>query len=193
MTALLNQAVRFRASSPEVSADHCNQSHSGKPDLAPNASLRSCKGASLPVPRNIPLFWILIVKFATWNYRCTHLGIRLKVKASDRLCLISCRKIIESSVSRIPSPSEGFFSHCQSLIALLYIHRCFFAHAISSNPIDPVKSQYAPSFLAGFRSACAIVKAVKLQFTMFSAQISRFWVLWTHAFSASVSTFDLAF
>jgi hypothetical protein len=72
------------------------------------------------------------------------------------------------------------------LLALLYIHRCFFAHAISSNPIDPVKSQYALSFLAGYRSACTIVNAVKQEFAMFSAQIARFWVLWTHAFSASV-------
>jgi len=69
---------------------------------------------------------------------------------------------------------------------LLYIHRCFFAHAIASNPLDPIKSQYAPSFLAGYRSACTIVNAVKQQFTLFPSQIARFWVLWTHAFSASV-------
>lgn len=70
--------------------------------------------------------------------------------------------------------------------ALLYIHRCFFAHAISSNPLDPIKSQYAPSFLAGYRSSCTILNAVKQQFTLFPAQIARFWVLWTHVFSASV-------
>ena len=73
-----------------------------------------------------------------------------------------------------------------SKLALLYIHRCFFAHAIASNPVDPIKSQYAPSFLAGYRSACTIVGSVKQQFTMFPHQIARFWVLWTHAFSASV-------
>ncbi|KAF8153104.1 fungal-specific transcription factor domain-containing protein [Crassisporium funariophilum] len=72
-------------------------------------------------------------------------------------------------------------------LTLLYIHRCFFAHAISSNPLDPIKSQYAPSFLAGYRSACTIVASVRQQFALFPAQIARFWVLWTHAFSASVS------
>ncbi|KIK07112.1 hypothetical protein K443DRAFT_2598 [Laccaria amethystina LaAM-08-1] len=71
-------------------------------------------------------------------------------------------------------------------LTLLYIHRCFFAHAISSNPLDPIKSQYAPSFLAGYRSACTIIGSVKQQFSMFPAQIARFWVLWTHAFSATV-------
>ncbi|KAH6891768.1 hypothetical protein BKA70DRAFT_1326074 [Coprinopsis sp. MPI-PUGE-AT-0042] len=62
-------------------------------------------------------------------------------------------------------------------LTLLYIH--------PTRP-DPLKSQYAPSFLAGYRSACAIIGAVKEQFTLFPAQIARFWVLWTHAFSASV-------
>lgn len=72
------------------------------------------------------------------------------------------------------------------LLALLYIHRCFFTHAIQSNPIDPIKSQYAPSFLAGYRSACDLLGAVRKQFTLFPAQIARFWVLWTHAFSSTV-------
>ncbi|KAJ3500770.1 hypothetical protein NLJ89_g9642 [Agrocybe chaxingu] len=77
-------------------------------------------------------------------------------------------------------------------LTLLYIHRCFFAHAISSNPLDPIKSPYAPSFLAGYRSACTILGSVKQQFTLFPAQIARFWVLWTHAFSASVMLASVA-
>ncbi|KAK0220929.1 hypothetical protein EDD85DRAFT_983666 [Armillaria nabsnona] len=71
-------------------------------------------------------------------------------------------------------------------LTLLYIHRCFFVHAINSNPHDPIKSQYAPSFLAGYRSACDLLTSVKEQFTRFPAQIARFWVLWTHAFSSTV-------
>lgn len=78
-------------------------------------------------------------------------------------------------------------------IALLYIHRCFFAHAISTHPNDPIKSAYAPSFLAGYRSACTILGSVRQQFTLFPRQIARFWVLWTHAFSAAVSCFSLFF
>ncbi|KAK7062843.1 deoxycytidyl transferase [Paramarasmius palmivorus] len=69
---------------------------------------------------------------------------------------------------------------------LLYIHRCFFTHAIRSNPVDPIKSQYAPSFLAGYRSACDLLASVRKQFTLFPEQIARFWVLWTHAFSATI-------
>ncbi|KAF5392776.1 hypothetical protein D9757_001017 [Collybiopsis confluens] len=81
-------------------------------------------------------------------------------------------------------------SHCMPVnyreLTLIYIHRCFFTHAIQSSPMDPIKSQYAPSFLAGYRSACDLLEAVRKQFNKFPAQIARFWVLWTHAFSSTV-------
>ncbi|KAI0761390.1 fungal-specific transcription factor domain-containing protein [Trametes elegans] len=71
-------------------------------------------------------------------------------------------------------------------LTLLYVHRCFFAQAILDNPGDPMRSQYAPSFLAGYRSACSLLSSIREQFTLFPVQIARFWVLWTHAFSACV-------
>ncbi|OJT03642.1 hypothetical protein TRAPUB_5670 [Trametes pubescens] len=71
-------------------------------------------------------------------------------------------------------------------LTLLYVHRCFFAQAILDNPTDPMRSQYAPSFLAGYRSACALLGSIREQFALFPVQIARFWVLWTHAFSACV-------
>ncbi|KIK97941.1 hypothetical protein PAXRUDRAFT_9870 [Paxillus rubicundulus Ve08.2h10] len=69
---------------------------------------------------------------------------------------------------------------------LLYIHRCFFAEAVSNSPTNPMNSPYAPSFLAGYRSACTLLGSLRTQFDIFPAQIARFWVLWTHAFSSSV-------
>ncbi|KAJ7077801.1 fungal-specific transcription factor domain-containing protein [Mycena crocata] len=71
-------------------------------------------------------------------------------------------------------------------LTLLYIHRCFFAHAISNHPSDPIKSPFAPSFLAGYRSACDLLGSLRLQFNTFPAEIARFWVLWTHAFSSAI-------
>ncbi|KAG9313765.1 hypothetical protein JVU11DRAFT_6124 [Chiua virens] len=47
---------------------------------------------------------------------------------------------------------------------LVYIHRCFFAEAVSNNPTDPMQSQFAPSFLAGYRSACEILGNLYIQF-----------------------------
>ncbi|OSX56730.1 hypothetical protein POSPLADRAFT_1083705, partial [Postia placenta MAD-698-R-SB12] len=71
-------------------------------------------------------------------------------------------------------------------LTLLYVHRCFFAQALSDHPTDPLKSQYAPSFLAGYRSACAFLGTIRDQFAIFPIQIARFWVLWTHGFSSAV-------
>ncbi|TRM66904.1 fungal-specific transcription factor domain-containing protein [Schizophyllum amplum] len=70
-------------------------------------------------------------------------------------------------------------------LTLQYIHRCFYAHALTSST-DPMKSEYAPSFTAGYLSAKTLISSVKQQFLLFPKQMSRFWILWTHAFSSSV-------
>ena len=74
-----------------------------------------------------------------------------------------------------------------SVTALLYVHRTFFAQALSDHPTDPLRSPYSPSFLAGYRSACILLSSLREQFALFPVQIARFWVLWTHAFSSAVS------
>ncbi|KAH9834766.1 fungal-specific transcription factor domain-containing protein [Rhodofomes roseus] len=71
-------------------------------------------------------------------------------------------------------------------LTMLYVHRCFFAQALSDHPTDPLRSPYSPSFLAGYRSACILLSSLREQFNLFPIQIARFWVLWTHAFSATV-------
>ncbi|KAG2159283.1 fungal-specific transcription factor domain-containing protein [Suillus bovinus] len=81
---------------------------------------------------------------------------------------------------------KHYMPHNYRHLTLLYIHRCFFAEAVSSNPTDPMSSPFAPSFLAGYRSACELISGLRKQFDLFPAQIARFWVLWTHAFSSSV-------
>ena len=55
-----------------------------------------------------------------------------------------------------------------------------------------MRSEYAPSFLAGYRSACGLIQTVREQFGMFPVQIARFWVLWTHAFSSAVRVLSLS-
>ncbi|KAF4612588.1 hypothetical protein D9613_012706 [Agrocybe pediades] len=69
---------------------------------------------------------------------------------------------------------------------LLYIHRSFFAQSIIEHPINPLKSTYAPSFLAAYRASSTILKSVKEQFHVWPTSCSRFWVMWTFAFSAAV-------
>ena len=43
--------------------------------------------------------------------------------------------------------------------SMLYIHRSFFAQALLDHPENPLKSVYATSFLAAYRSASAIIRA----------------------------------
>ncbi|KAG5635135.1 hypothetical protein H0H81_012334 [Sphagnurus paluster] len=69
---------------------------------------------------------------------------------------------------------------------LMYIHRSFFAQAIIENPVNPLKSPYAHSFLAAYRASSTILKSVKEQFTMWPSSCARFWTMWTFAFSAAV-------
>ncbi|ESK94884.1 hypothetical protein Moror_14051 [Moniliophthora roreri MCA 2997] len=69
---------------------------------------------------------------------------------------------------------------------LIYIHRSFFAQAIIEQPVNPLKSTYAPSFLAAYRASGTILKSVREQFSRFPNTAARFWTMWTFAFSAAV-------
>ena len=74
-------------------------------------------------------------------------------------------------------------------IVLMYIHRSFFAQAIIEHPVNPLKSTYAPSFLAAYRASSTILKSIREQFNMWPNSCSRFWTMWTSAFSAAVCIF----
>ncbi|KAI0032055.1 fungal-specific transcription factor domain-containing protein, partial [Vararia minispora EC-137] len=69
---------------------------------------------------------------------------------------------------------------------LLYIHRAFFAQGLCDFPGDPLKSPYAPSIMAGYRSACEILSYLRRAFEAYPVQVARYWILWTHSFSGAV-------
>ncbi|KAJ7312995.1 fungal-specific transcription factor domain-containing protein, partial [Mycena albidolilacea] len=62
----------------------------------------------------------------------------------------------------------------------------FFAQAIIEQPVNPLKSTYAPSFLAAYRASATILKSVREQFAVMPNACARFWTMWTFAFSAAV-------
>ncbi|CDO70135.1 hypothetical protein BN946_scf184783.g19 [Trametes cinnabarina] len=76
-------------------------------------------------------------------------------------------------------------AHSREVI-LLFLHRSFFAQAIIDCPRNPLRSAYAHSFLAAYRSSCTILKVIKEQFSLFPSMCARFWVIWTFAFSSAV-------
>ncbi|EKM81408.1 hypothetical protein AGABI1DRAFT_125799 [Agaricus bisporus var. burnettii JB137-S8] len=69
---------------------------------------------------------------------------------------------------------------------LMYMHRSFFAQAMIEQPLNPLKSAYAPSFTAAYRAALTILKSIDEQFNLFPNSCSRFWTMWTFAFTAAV-------
>ncbi|KAH9951097.1 fungal-specific transcription factor domain-containing protein [Amylocystis lapponica] len=83
------------------------------------------------------------------------------------------------------SMARFVISHSREVI-LLYIHRSFFAQAIIDSPSNPLRSAYAPSFLAAYRASCTILKVIRDQFAVYPALCARFWSIWTFAFSATV-------
>ncbi|KAG8221159.1 hypothetical protein J3R82DRAFT_2710 [Butyriboletus roseoflavus] len=76
-------------------------------------------------------------------------------------------------------------AHAREVI-LLYIHRSFFAQAIIENPVNPLKSQYAPSFLATYRASSTILRTIGAQYATHPHLCERFWSTWTYAFSAAI-------
>ncbi|KAG6827191.1 hypothetical protein H0H92_012838 [Tricholoma furcatifolium] len=61
-----------------------------------------------------------------------------------------------------------------------------FLHSIIEHPENPLKSAYAPSFLAAYRAASTILRSVREQFNTYPISCARFWTMWTFAFSAAV-------
>ncbi|KIP07741.1 hypothetical protein PHLGIDRAFT_127425 [Phlebiopsis gigantea 11061_1 CR5-6] len=137
---------------------------------------------------------------ATWGRECVSAVVEVTLLSRApkySLILELDRKIRDfplPAYTRGPAPKGASLAEIMShfmpanylYFTLLYVHRCFFAQALQDHPKDPLRSQYAPSFLAGFRSACSLIATIREQFNINPVQIARFWVLWTHAFSASV-------
>ncbi|KAG6864818.1 hypothetical protein C0991_006939 [Blastosporella zonata] len=76
-------------------------------------------------------------------------------------------------------------SHYQALL-LMFLHRGFFAQAMSDNALDPLKSPYGESVLAAYTSACVVLEDTKSQYSKRPHLLSRVWRVWSLAFSAAV-------
>jgi hypothetical protein len=70
---------------------------------------------------------------------------------------------------------------------LLYLHRSFFARAVSDHPKDPLGSPYGTSVIAAYRSAGSLVALMRNLHAQLKEPSERMWFLWTHMFSCGVS------
>ncbi|EIW79658.1 hypothetical protein CONPUDRAFT_144866 [Coniophora puteana RWD-64-598 SS2] len=145
-----------------------------------------------------------VLSFPAWKARFGHRCVAAVIEQSQTAKVPKYSTIVELDrrIRDMPLPKysedrppeganlsetmEHFMPHNYRHLTLLYVHRCFFAEALSNNPSDPMRSPYAPSFLAGYKSACELLGNLRYAFKRFPAQMARFWVLWTHCFSSSV-------
>ncbi|KAG1738523.1 fungal-specific transcription factor domain-containing protein [Suillus lakei] len=98
---------------------------------------------------------------------------------------VSPPPITEEPLSHAESMGRLVMSHSRETL-LLYIHRSFFAQAIIENPVNPLKSAYAPSFLAAYRASQTILRTIQQAFNEYPSLCARFWTVWTFAFSAAI-------
>ena len=71
-------------------------------------------------------------------------------------------------------------------VGLLYLHRGFVSQALHEGKSDPLRSKYAPSVLAAYRSACNLWAGLRHAYAMQPAMTKRLFFLWTHAYTATV-------
>lgn len=69
---------------------------------------------------------------------------------------------------------------------LLYLHRSFFARALTDHPKDPLGSPFGTSVIAAYRSAGSLVALMRNLHTQLKELSERLWFLWTHMFSCAV-------
>lgn len=69
---------------------------------------------------------------------------------------------------------------------LLFLHRGFFAQALTDSPTNPILSAHGQSFLGAYQAACAVLDSTRGQYEHDPGIIARVWRVWSYAFSASV-------
>jgi len=69
---------------------------------------------------------------------------------------------------------------------ILYLHRGFVSQALHEGKVEPLRSKYAPSVLAAYRSACNLLTGLRHAYTMEPGMTKRLFFLWTHAYTATV-------
>ncbi|KAL5523829.1 hypothetical protein ACEPAG_8002 [Sanghuangporus baumii] len=70
--------------------------------------------------------------------------------------------------------------------SLMYIHRNFFARAILDFPDNPMRSPFAASFLATYRSACSVMRVCRENMHLIYLTILRVWHVWSLCLTSGV-------
>ena len=70
-------------------------------------------------------------------------------------------------------------------LVLLFLHRAYFAEAMTENPDNPMSSPYSQSITAAYSSACIVLRDSMTRFMSKPLLCAR-WKIWSFTFSAAV-------
>lgn len=85
----------------------------------------------------------------------------------------------------IPQYMKGVTARWYKIQTVLFMHKSYFTQAMLDHPVEPLRSPYAPSFLAACRCASLIIQLVETQFRRYPTYAARLWNNWAHLFTAS--------
>ncbi|OCB89593.1 hypothetical protein A7U60_g3191 [Sanghuangporus baumii] len=74
----------------------------------------------------------------------------------------------------------------QKELTLLTIHKNFFARAMIKDPENPLRSPFAPSFLAAYACSIKLLRNVRMCFEHLPGILIRLWPIWTHCLTSGV-------
>ncbi|KAG7093883.1 hypothetical protein E1B28_007522 [Marasmius oreades] len=75
---------------------------------------------------------------------------------------------------------------CERESNLLYLHRSFFAQALREDASNPLRTRYAPSLMATYRSACRLISSLKSLYPNHPAFTETSWFFWSGVFSSCI-------
>jgi len=84
------------------------------------------------------------------------------------------------------SAMQYFVRSHYSALTLMFLHRGFFAQALTDNPTDPLNSAYSQSFVTAYKCACDILDCTRDHYAQQPRLVTRVWRIWSNAFSAAV-------
>lgn len=72
------------------------------------------------------------------------------------------------------------------MVALMFLHRGFFAQAMTDFPSDPLRSPLGQSFTVAYKCASSLITATESQYEKQPVICSRLWRVWSYTFSSAV-------
>ncbi|KAF9233911.1 hypothetical protein BU15DRAFT_90182 [Melanogaster broomeanus] len=170
----------------------------------PPVIMQSCVDCRIPTENEEAMFQSgeALLGCGTWSFRFTIECLTPVVEITQAArppsydaVLDLDRKIREFPVPRAEGPDnadrmtlqiQSFARSHYRELTLLFLHRGFFAQALTDFPWDPLRSPLRQSFLTAYQCASVILRVTRDHFAEQPVLCARVWRIWSFAFSAGL-------